>query len=133
VQLSKKEIIMSLNVPSYSGDPTSATPITNAYAAVISFSFSSLTQTIAFSVGFFRSQADYEAGKTPMNSRGYSISSNPVTRQDGTIIPSYSQVMGQAVTLSSDPAGTLAFSIVSRTVFGFLLSLPEFAGATVVS
>ena len=124
---------MPIQVPSYAGDPTSSAPVVNAYVQVIDFRFSMLTQTISFIVGYFRSQADYAARLKPMSQAVYSIGPNPETRSDGAMIPAFATVVGTAVTLSSDPAGTLAFTLVQRSVETFLFSLPEFAGATEVS
>ncbi len=124
---------MALNIPSYEGDPTSTAPVVNAYAEVIDFRISSLRQTVNFTVGYYRSQADYQANAQPVNQVAYTITPNPEQRCDGASIPSYAEVLASAATQSTDAAGTLAFAIVERAVEGFLLSLPEFAGATQVS
>jgi tRNA A-37 threonylcarbamoyl transferase component Bud32 len=122
-----------LNVPSYHGDPTSTASISNAYVAVIDFHLSSLRQTIGFTLGYYRSKADFAANVNPVNTASYNITPNEEKRADDAIIPSYAQVVGSAVTHETDSVGTLAFVIVERAIYEFLLRLPEFEGATVIS
>ena len=125
---------MGLLLSTYSGDPTSSAPIANAFAEVTEFHLFSTTQHIQFRVGFWRSQADYLAGTLPVNFTVYEIYQTPYQRiQDGLTIPSFAQVLALAVTNSTDAAGTQAFNVVERAIFTFLMTLPEFAGATLVS
>lgn len=123
---------MAIQVPEVA-DPSSTTPVADAYAQVIDFRLSGLRQTVGFTVGYYRSRADYLANVAPVATRSYAITPNRETRSDGAEIPSYAEVVGSAVTLPSDPAGTLAFAVVQRAITMFLLTLPEFEGSGVVA
>jgi hypothetical protein len=123
---------MALQVPIVA-DPSSTAPVVDAYCQVVDFHLNSMRGTVDFTVGYYRTAADYQANKHPVVTASYSITPNAETRADGAAIPSYATVVGMASTTANDPAGTLAFAVVQRAIYGFLLTLPEFAGSSVVA
>jgi hypothetical protein len=124
---------MALRIPSYPGDRTSTTPVKDAHVEIITFSLNTVRRTVDFTVGYFRSTADHDAGADPVGTAEYHITPNAEVRGDGATIPGYADVIPMARTAKDDPAGTLAFALVERAIFGLLLTLPEYAGATEVA
>jgi hypothetical protein len=123
---------LHLLIPSHE-DPTSVTPVASAHAGINSFVQDSVRNTIQFTVGYYRTLDDYNANVSPIGVKSYNFTPNQETRADSVAIPSYSQVLGLAQTTADDPPGTLAILLIQRAIVTFLLTLPEFAGASVVA
>ena len=120
---------MALILPTYT-DPTNNEAATQGWVEVAGFYLSAPNSVIKVDVAIYRSQAAYQAGQRPVSVTTYQFGPSPALRPDGVSLPSFNDLLAQAITTANDPVGTLAFEVVKRTIFAWLATLPEFTGAT---
>jgi hypothetical protein len=104
-------------------DPFDVTSLT-AYAKVSELNLNFDTQSGRLVVNVYASATARAVGRPAVTQRAYDVTPSG---DNGTL--SFAAMYAAAKTLTTDPAGTLAYNIVRRVLYQTLKTLPEFSGA----
>lgn len=126
---------MSLQVPSYP-DPTSTTPVTNAYAWIASLAIDFVSGAGRVTVWVNRNAASASAALPPVATLDYGLG-QVITPASGSTpavtFPTLTQLLTSAATIQAANPSSAPFDSIRAAVYQALQALPQFAGSTQVS